>query len=100
MTGSSDGNNATIGWNDSDPSGDPLEEYFINCVLDGETCDEVGITAGPFNATGTAGALNSGDITGLADATTYNCYVIASNDAGDVCSTSFANITIPPASPP
>ena len=80
---SSQSGSLTIGWTDGTPAGNPQEYYKAFCVNAGGSCSDtpVGIPA-----TGLPKFNINHEIKGLNKATTYDCFVVAYNSVGEVCS--------------
>ena len=75
-------------WTDGTPSGIPEETYTLKCVpkdsQDG--CN----TITDDQTTGISAGVEQGVVTGLANSTEYDCYVVAVNAAGYKCSSKVA----------
>jgi hypothetical protein len=83
---------ATITWSDG-LKGNPEETYTVLCVDSGsQTCP----TTSPINVTGISRGKESAIVDGLSGNTTYSCYVKASNDQGEACSSDPAVFTTDP----
>eukprot|EP00889_Picochlorum_renovo_P002829 jgi/Picre1/29859/NNA_005241.t1 len=74
--------NATVTWLDG-RLGRPVEDYAVNCVVSSASalCTDAGV-----NVTGLPRGSETAFVTGLAPNTTYDCWAVASNIAGSICS--------------
>ena len=63
--------------------GNPAETYSTKCVLSGGSCQDAAQGSGQSNLPRTT---TSGQVSGLVGASTYSCYVVASNSVGTNCS--------------
>ncbi|KAI8103421.1 hypothetical protein M9435_004760 [Picochlorum sp. BPE23] len=74
--------NATVTWLDG-RVGSPVEDYAVNCVVSSASalCTDAGV-----NVTGLPRGSETAFVTGLAPNTTYDCWAVASNIAGSICS--------------
>jgi surface protein len=83
-----DASSAVISWLDG-RVGNPQETYSIRCVASAvSVCTDSGV-----DVTGIPRGTQSKSVPGLASNTTYSCWVKASNDQGQVCSTEPAVFT-------
>ena len=80
----SDAGRVVLTWTDGTPSGVPTEFYATRCVDLGSDCD-----AEPRQGTGQSGISRGegrGLVSQLDESLVFTCYVVATNSAGETCS--------------